>query len=103
MVGEIASRSIEIMATAITENIDLLSDRAKRKKSNILYNETESEIEMMHTLNADGSLKFPCDITNVDCSNTFSQFFPGSAGWNEEIASACSKHFAKKYTGGCWP
>ena len=89
---QVASRIIEIMATSVKENNDLLSDTAKRKKSNIAYNETESEVEIINILNADGSLKIPGDVTNGDRSNTFSQNFPGSDyDWNAGNASTSSK------------
>ena len=101
---QVASRIIEIMATSVKGNNDLLSDTAKRKKTNIPYNETESEVEIINILNADGSLKISGDVTNGDRSNTFSQNFPGSDyDWNAGNASTSSKKIVKQYTEGCWP
>ena len=45
---------------------------------------------MLETMNADGSLRIPS-------GTSFSQSFPGSAGWHVENPDDSSKRFCDKY------
>merc|ERR1712238_257519 len=71
---EIASKSIEIMATHAAEANNALSDKAKNKKARFVFSDNDSEELIIEKMGASDSLANPS-------GNSLAQSFPNSAGW----------------------
>merc|ERR1712160_180167 len=98
---EIASKSIEIVATHASEANNALSDKAKKKKARFVLSDNESDDMMKEKMGASDSLANPSGIS-------LAQSYPNSEGWTKQNSDSHSKQFAKQYgveedeTEGLW-